>query len=248
MPRLASRFRPSLKASVAASGMEVAPGIHWFEAGYANVYLCVEDDGLTLVDSGTPRQASKILASVARLGHKPSDIKQILVTHADWDHAGSAAELQALTGATVISSPATAAFLKRGRAPKHMPQPLALFVDLFGRYRPVPQAALSAAPAGTILPILDGLHVLATPGHTPDHHAFYSPAHGVLFAGDALGTRSGRLGLPLALMAHDYDAAQHSAQRLLQLTPALFACGHGEPLRDHSSDDLMRLQKELDGV
>jgi glyoxylase-like metal-dependent hydrolase (beta-lactamase superfamily II) len=228
--------------------MEIAPGIHWFKAGYANVYLCVEDDGLTLVDSGTPRQASKILGAMARIGHVPSDLKQILVTHADWDHAGSAADLQTQTGATVISSPATAAFLRRGRAPKHMPQPIAFLVDLFRRYRPVPQAALLPTPAGTLLPILDGLHVLATPGHTPDHHAFYSPTRGVLFAGDALGTRSGRLGLPPALIAHDYDAALHSVRRLLQLTPAIFACGHGEPLRQHSSDDLMRLQKELDGA
>lgn len=226
--------------------MEIASGVHWLKAGYANVYLCQEEDGLTLIDSGTPRQAATILETIARLGHGPSDLKRILVTHADWDHAGSAADLQAQTGATVIAAPATISYLQRGRAPKHMPQPLAFFVDLFGRYHAVPLAALSPAPAGTVLPILGELHVLATPGHTPDHHAFYSPTRGILFAGDALGTGSGRLDLPAALIAADYEAARRSAQRLLQLTPAIFACGHGDPLADHSSDDLMRLQKELD--
>ena len=226
--------------------MEILPGVHWLKAGYANVYLCVEDDGLTLVDSGVPRKARHILDYVEQLGRAPSDVKQILITHADWDHAGSAADLQARTGATVVASPATIAYLQRGRAPRHMPQPLAFMVDLLGRYRPVPAAALSPVLTGATLPILDELHVLATPGHTPDHHAFYSATHGVLFAGDALGTRSGQLGLPAALITADADAARRSAQRLLQLAPATFACGHGDPLQTHTSDALMRLQKELD--
>jgi glyoxylase-like metal-dependent hydrolase (beta-lactamase superfamily II) len=226
--------------------MEILPGVHWLKAGYANVYLCVDEDGLTLVDSGPPRRARRILDYVASLGFAPQDVRRILVTHADWDHAGSATEVQARSGATVMASPATAAFLRRGRAPRHMPQPLAIVLDLLGRYRPVPDAALVPTPAGVTLPICDVLQVIATPGHTPDHHSFYSPARGVLFAGDALGTRDGRLGVSSPFITADVEAARRSARRLLQLTPAVFACGHGDPLRTHDSDMLMELQKKLD--
>lgn len=228
--------------------MEMVPGVHWLKAGYANVFLCVEDAGLTLVDSGTPRQAQKILAYIGRLGYGPSHLKQILITHADWDHAGSAADLQIRTGATVVAAPATCSFLQRGRAPKHSPQPLAFLIDLLGRYPAVRVDALSPAPAGSALPILGQLHVLATAGHTPDHHAFFSPTRGVLFAGDALNTRSGRLGLPSTLITADVGAARRSAMRLLQLAPAVFACGHGDPLLTHSSEALLRFQKELEAT
>lgn len=226
--------------------MEIVPGVHWLKAGYANVYLCVDDDGLTLIDSGTPRQAQKILAYIERLGYMPFHLKQILITHADWDHAGSAADMQARTGATVVAAPPTCSFLQRGRAPKHSPQPLAFLIDLLGRYRAVPDDALSPVPAGSALPVLEQLHVLATAGHTPDHHAFFSPTRGVLFAGDALDTRSGRLGLPSSLITADVEAAHRSALRLLQLAPAVFACGHGDPLLSHSSEALIQLQKELE--
>lgn len=226
--------------------MEIVPGVHWLKAGYANVYLCVENDGLALVDSGAPRQARKILAYIEQLGYSPSHLKQILITHADWDHAGSAADLQMRTGATVVAAPATCSYLQRGRAPKHSPQPLAFLIDLLGRFRAIPLDALSPAPAGSALPILEELHVLATAGHTPDHHAFFSPTRGVLFAGDSLDTRSGRLGLPSTFITADVDLARRSALRLLQLAPAVFACGHGDPLLSHSSEALIQFQKELD--
>jgi len=226
--------------------MEILPGVHWLKAGYANAYLCVEDEGLTLIDSGTPRQAEKILSAVRDLGRAPSELRRILITHADFDHAGSAAELHRRTGATVVAAPLTLDYLRRGRASKHVGGPLASVGDLFNRYKLLPEGALAPAVAGSVLPVLGGLQVLATPGHTPDHHAFYSPSRGVLFAGDALSTGSGGLGIAHALITADSGAARRSARQLLRLTPAVFACGHGDPLLSHSDEDLMRLRQALD--
>lgn len=59
--------------------MEFVPGVHWLKAGYANAYLCVEDDALTLVDSGMPRQAGKILGYISSLGRAPSELRYILL-------------------------------------------------------------------------------------------------------------------------------------------------------------------------
>lgn len=226
--------------------MEFIPGVHWLKAGYANVYLCVEEDGLTLVDSGTPRQAGKILDYISGLGRAPSELRYILITHADWDHAGSAGELHSRTGATVVAGSETVEFLRRGRASQHLPQPLGLLLEPFiGRYEPVTAQALVAAEAGSTLPILGELHILPAPGHTPDQHVFYSPSRGLLFAGDALGSSSGNIGLPWAIAMADGEQARQSALRILELAPAVIACGHGAPVQGHDNDDLLQFQRQL---
>ena len=79
--------------------MEIFPHLHWLNLGSVNVYLLVEEAGLTLIDTGIPRSEGKILAYVRQLGHEAADIKHIILTHADIDHAGSAKALLEATGA-----------------------------------------------------------------------------------------------------------------------------------------------------
>lgn len=225
--------------------MQIAPGVHRLVAGYANVYLCVEDEGLTLVDSGTPRQATKILNAIRSLGQEAGKLRRILITHADFDHVGSAAALQRMTNASVLASAATAAYLRLGRSSPHIQAPLGLLGNLFNRYEAVPDDALEILEDGRDVPVLGGLRVLPTPGHTPDHHAFHSVSRGVLFCGDALGVRSGQLNLPPAFITANRKAAKESARMLLTLAPAVFACGHGEPLASPDAHDLQLLGKTL---
>lgn len=226
--------------------MEIYPDLHWLQAGYANVYLYVDENGLILVDSGSPGKEGQILAYVRQtLKQEPVALHHILITHADWDHAGSVAALQQATGATVMAGKSTAEWLLRGKMPPHMPRPVQFFLDRLVGFHPVPDEALAVVEEGSTLPFCGGLEVLFTPGHTLDHHAFYSPANGVLFAGDALGTRSGQLGLSPDFITADGLMARRSARRLLALTPAVFACGHGEPLQGHTLRDLMVLLQEL---
>ena len=61
----------------------VAPGVYCLDAGRVNLYLCLEEDGLTLIDSGMPRQEKLVWAALVELGRQPSDLKHILITHAD---------------------------------------------------------------------------------------------------------------------------------------------------------------------
>lgn len=104
----------------------------WVDTGSVNVYLCRDADGFTLIDAAMPRKADSILARLAEWGGQPGDLKRIVITHADVDHAGSAAELQARSGAAVICGAATAALLAEGRSPRHMPPPVQFILDHFG--------------------------------------------------------------------------------------------------------------------
>lgn len=205
----------------------------WIDTGSVNVYLCRDADGFTLIDAAMPGKAGLIFQRLAEFGGQPGDLKRIVITHADVDHAGSAAELQARSGATVYAGADTAALISAGRSPRHMPQPVQFILDHFVRYKAVDRAAIRPVADGDELPVLGGLRVLAAPGHTREQHAFYSPAAGVLFAGDALNTRDGRLQTTPPRITADRAAAERTAIRLLQLAPRDIACGHGAPLVDN---------------
>ena len=68
-----------------------------FPRALVNAFV-VEADVLTLVDTGTPGGAGRMLAAVREAGHDPRDVGRILVTHRHSDHAGDAAELARVTG------------------------------------------------------------------------------------------------------------------------------------------------------
>lgn len=226
--------------------MEIHPQVHCFATRAVNSYLCVEAGGLTLIDASTPNQADMILNYVLRIGRQPWEIRRIVITHTDRDHVGSLAELQGATGATVIAGEASISWLQRGMAPAHLPRPMQFVVDRLFKYEPLPLNVLKAIRPGEVLPVLGGLRAIATPGHTPDHLAYYSRVTGVLFAGDALSTGEGRVGLSPGFITADERIARQSARALLELAPAVVACGHGRPLQAHTMNELMALSQALE--
>jgi glyoxylase-like metal-dependent hydrolase (beta-lactamase superfamily II) len=206
--------------------METHPRLQQIDAG-GNVYICLDDDGLTLLDSGMPRRARTVLNGVAALGYAPADVKRILVTHADIDHVGSLAALQEATGAALFAGAATRDLLVAGRQPRHLPWLAHAVSSLFFRARRLPAGAITVVAPGDRLPVLDEVEVLATPGHTLDHISFFSPSTGILLAGDALNARGDRLQCSPKNISADWQAARRSALQLLDRRPAYFACGHG---------------------
>ena len=89
--------------------------------GVASV-LITSPKGHILIDGGTPKSAQTIIEHVRELGFKPEDIKVILVSHVHVDHAGGLAQLQRLSGATVLTSPAAKPVLESGKPDRGDPQ------------------------------------------------------------------------------------------------------------------------------
>jgi hydroxyacylglutathione hydrolase len=226
--------------------MELLSDLHLIEGKRSNIYLWQGQNGLIMIDSGSTGDEKAILGYVEEIGFQASDLVAIFITHADIDHAGSAARLQACTGATVYAGAETAELLALGKSPDHMPRVVQFIVDRFMGYAPVEPEGIQVVADGENLDELADFQVLATPGHTLDHQSLASEVHGILFAGDALNTHGGRLKNSPKRISADYKVACQSAMRLLKLHPAIFACGHGKPLENHDAADVMALYRQLE--
>lgn len=84
--------------------------------------LVTSTDGHVLIDGALPESAPQIVANIAAMGFRVSDIRIIVNSHAHFDHAGSIAEIQRLSGATVAASAPSARWLQAGRSGPDDPQ------------------------------------------------------------------------------------------------------------------------------
>ena len=202
-------------------------GVHRLSRlGLVNAYLVIEKDGLTLIDTGLAGTHRLILARAAALG---MPIRRIALTHAHRDHMGSLDALAAaLPAAEVIASEREAALLAGDTTPRdHEPAG-----RMRGGFRAVATRPARLVGKGDQV---GSLRVLATPGHTPGHLAFFDPRDGTLYAGDSFTTTRGVATsavvpwrYPMAGLAtwnRELDLA--SAQALRELDPARLASGHG---------------------
>jgi glyoxylase-like metal-dependent hydrolase (beta-lactamase superfamily II) len=172
-----------------------------------NTYLLVgADRQATLVDAGVgePRHLAELDAA---LGAHGTRLDAVLVTHGHADHAAGAPHIAATHSSAV--------FRKYPWPPEDGRYPVA--------WLPLADGELVGAGENT-------LTVLHTPGHSPDHVAFWHPPSRTIFSGDlvALGSsvmihwsRGGDLGQYLA-----------SLERLLALDAARLLPAHGQAIDD----------------
>ena len=226
--------------------MEIFSDLYLIEGKRSNIYLWVGEEGLTLVDAGSPGDAEIILNTIRLLGFQPTDVVSILITHADIDHAGCTAELVEQSKATVYAGSRTAALLVEGRSAKHMSLVAQFIVDHFIPYKPVAGNSIQIVSDGDIISEIDQWQVIASPGHTLGHQAYCSKLKGILFAGDALNTKKNRLQVSPKRINADQLAAQQSALRLLKSHPAVIACGHGLPLHGHDAGEILMIYRDIE--
>ena len=75
--------------------------IHTLFLGVARAFV-LQDEGTVLVDCGAPGKADAFVKQLAAVGIEPQKIQLIILTHGHWDHIGSAARIQQLTGAKIL--------------------------------------------------------------------------------------------------------------------------------------------------
>jgi glyoxylase-like metal-dependent hydrolase (beta-lactamase superfamily II) len=213
--------------------MKIVEGVHWIEGVNGNCFLIVDND-LTLIDTGLPRSAKKIIKYISQeLHRKPSELKTIVLTHHHVDHVGGARDLKNRTSAMVAAHPEDAGFIdgtKRAPRPKGGIGVLFKLLSPFMRAKKV-KVDLLLNEGDSIA----GLKVVHVPGHTPGSIALLDPARKVLFTGDALTFRDGRVTPPPARFTTQPELAKRSIAKVKSLDFETMLAGHGEPLTPNAS-------------
>ena len=216
--------------------MEIVPRVHAVRAIGSKAHLIVEDE-ITLIDAGHRGSGRMVRRYLERIGRSERDITRIVCTHGHPDHIGGVAEIAAASGATIHMHPADAERLRIS------------FRDVLADRKPGPILAFFTRPIqdprpllhGDVLPVLGGLHVVHTPGHTPGSICLYAPASRLLFSGDVLQVRHGRLAPPHQVFSDDLVEARRSVARLAELDVETICFAHYPPLREGASAQLRDL-------
>jgi glyoxylase-like metal-dependent hydrolase (beta-lactamase superfamily II) len=215
--------------------MEIIPNVHLVTATFVNMYLIVDPDGLTVIDTGMPGSEKRILKYIATLGRAPSDVRRIIITHSDADHVGGLAALKAATGARVYANETEAEAIAAGRASREIKRH-----GLAGVLMGLVAGLIKTAPAtvdefltdGQVLPVLGGLRVVETFGHTPGHISLFAPSVGVLFAGDSIVTGNDKLMPSRGSNTWDMDRALEAVRLQAALGAQIVCSGHGPVVKD----------------
>lgn len=225
--------------------MEIISGIHRVDGiRGANCYLYTGAAKMLVIDTGMPGNGKKIIDYVKGLGKDPSDINYIILTHADIDHIGSAAEIKQMTDAKLVIHADDALILSGKSGFKTIKGPLGMLVKLIYlllRFHPVePDVILKDNSE------MAGFKVIHTPGHTNGSISLYLPGK-VIFVGDALKSDSrGNPKPPRSrIFSLDVTQAKASLMAISVLEFDILLPGHGAPVIGKASTKLKELVEHL---
>ena len=91
---------------------QVFDNVYYVGNEAVSCYLVTTSDGLVLIDATNGIMVNRTLENIRQLGFDPMDIKYVFVTEAHEIHYGGAAQIKAMTGATIALSPADWDFLE----------------------------------------------------------------------------------------------------------------------------------------
>jgi len=231
---------------------QIIPGL-WDidEVGrFAHCYLWEWSGGLTLIDTGFPSAAPKILKALVDHGHPLHRLKRIILTHVDLDHSGGAFQIHRATNALVACHTADQELLqhplRRHRDYWWPIRPLLWLITRLPAYRPQKMVANELLVDGQVLP--EGFTVIHTPGHTPGHISLLHREKRLLITGDVLSHRAGKLRGPFPVYTPDMELGRRSVWKLAKQYGDAFdvvAFGHGPPLLQNGGKRVQGLASRL---
>ena len=202
-------------------------------------HLVLEPE-LSLIDCGYAGSVPGIQRGIAANGRDPATLRRVVITHGHPDHAGGARDLAA-GGADILIHPADAERLKiTWRDVVRQPSR----GHVFAAMTPEPPH-FHPIEDGDVLPMLGGLRVVHTPGHTPGSVCLYGARDRILFVGDVLQRRFGRVSFASRLYSDDYAAARRSVKRLAELDVKTVVFSHFTALEEGAAETLARLAREV---
>lgn len=225
--------------------MEIAPGVHQVRMLGADAFLLAEADRLTLIDAGMVGSRLMLERYLRRIGRRLDELVRIICTHGHPDHIGGVGELvRDRDDVEVLIHPDDLAGLQRPwRDALDRTEPIAERRGRIIQYLTRTPAAPTTVEDGALLPVLGGLRVIHTPGHTPGSICLYLEGHRLLFTGDVLRVIRGRLTYAHVFFSHDHAGARASVERLAALDVDAIALSHYPVWRERPSAALGELAR-----
>ena len=246
----------------------IAEGIHCipiptpFAVGRVNTYL-IEDDPLTLVDSGpnSGKALDELERGLRERGHRIEDLGLIVVSHQHIDHEGLVDILARRSGAEVAALDPLADWLASYREEMHADDEFAedlmrrngIAEDVGHALRAVSAAFRGwGAPATVTRRLRDGealalrdrtFTVHHRPGHSPTDTVFHDAERRLLIGADHLLKHISSN--PLITRGHSRALVTYleSLRATREMDVELVLTGHGDPVTDHAAliDDRFRM-------
>ncbi len=225
-----------------------------FQVGDKSGVYCIENIGAarayyvapesTLIDTGDPHKADRIVSALAQIGVQPLQVRRIIITHHHWDHVGSLWELKRRTGARVVAHRLDANYIN-GKRPRRAPrQPLgramySLFGLLGARDLPTVEVDMCVNDGDRI----GSFTVVHTPGHTPGHICLLRGD--CLFSGDLLVPSAGEFSERPSMFAADPATARASIAKVAQLEFQAILSSHSPPYVIGAAERVRELAERL---
>ncbi|UIO98787.1 MBL fold metallo-hydrolase [Halobaculum sp. CBA1158] len=193
--------------------------------------------GVVLVDVGLPGQTDALAAALDDHGLALEDVRAVVVTHHDGDHAGGLAAVRERADGPVVYAHEGAVPYVDGRKFPMKSDPES------DRYEPV---AVDVTLRGevTFRTAAGPMETVFTPGHAPGHLSLYLPEADLLLAVDALRSDAGELTGPAEHFTPNLPEATRSVGTVADLAVETVHCYHGGPV-DADTADVERVYESL---
>jgi glyoxylase-like metal-dependent hydrolase (beta-lactamase superfamily II) len=193
-----------------------------------------------LVDCGYPGGLPLLERASEEAGIPFREITGVIVTHHDYDHCGTLADIkEKYPRVTTMASGPDALVIEGKEKSVRLRQTQSVLIylselerrradEIRAEFESMKPARIDAVvEGGDVMPWCGGTEIIATPGHLPGHISMFVRNEKTVITGDALVALLGRLHAASPRYSFDIETARLSAKKLLSLDADRFICYHG---------------------
>ncbi|MGL4848800.1 MAG: MBL fold metallo-hydrolase [Clostridium sp.] len=210
-----------------------------------------------LIDTGFPNQLSIFEDALKEIDLTIDDLDIILLTHHDIDHVGNAKAIISKSknkDLKILASKEEVPFIDGTKTPhklakleanlEHLDQSMMERYHMFKKGFAHTKVNIdSILTDKEILPYIDGIEVVETPGHTIGHTCFYFKESKLLIAGDLFFIEDSNLALGSETMNFDNNLIKASLEKLTTYDIEMIVCYHGGLYTHDVNESILKLFK-----